>query len=315
MIPELSSIHFLVFHFLIPMKNLYIHVGPYKTGSTAIQKILYAQRKQLLCQGWLYPDTGLVTEKTRWGERHLFLFNKTTTDQIWSDLHAEIEASDVSNVILSSERVCSKMNMLNLRKDFLSSYKVCIVIFVRDEVELLRSWYLQIIKSRVLKKKQLLKGPKLKSFPAFFEATKNSFCYSHILSDWVAAYGADSVLYIPYLKEKVYDSRKELYQALNINLAPPSDDSEPRSNSSISPFCAFICLEAARRGYRGDEMSSLMNSVAQYEKKEPILGNWGISRFDEAEIRRYYDSSNQEFIAANPAFKKAYQLALQSTGP
>jgi len=312
------------------MKNLYIHIGPYKTGSTAIQKILYAQRKQLLSQGWLYPETGLITENTRWGERHLFLFHKNTTDQLWADLQAEIDASDAPNIILSSERVCGMMNHLLFRKDFLASFKPHIVVFVRDEVDLLRSWYLQIIKSRILKKKNLLKGPKLRSFPAFFRVTKDSFCYSAILRDWIDVYGAESVLLIPYLKDKGYDSRKELYQALNISWTPPVETAT-RSNSSITPFCAFICLEAAKRtrrwlsnrplGWTGlhthfaAEIASLMNSIAKYESKQPMLANWNISKFDEAEIRRYYDTNNQEFMSANQSFRDAYRLALQSRRP
>jgi len=293
------------------MKNLYIHIGPYKTGSTAIQKIIYAQRKQLLSQGWLYPETGLITENTRWGERHLFLFHKNTTDQLWADLQAEIDASDASNIILSSERVCSMMNYLLFRKDFLASFKPHIVVFVRDEVGLMRSWYLQIIKSRILKNKNSLKGPKLRSFLRFFWITKDSFCYSAILRDWIDVYGADSVLFIPYLKDKGYDSRKEFYKALNISWTPPVETAT-RSNSSITPFCAFVCLEAAKRGYRKAEIASLMNSITEYELKQPMLANWNISKSDEAEIRRYYDANNQEFMSANQSFRDAYRLALQS---
>jgi len=293
------------------VKNLHIHIGPYKTGSTAIQKLLYDQRKHLLSEGWLYPETGLITENTKWGERHLFLFHKTTTDQLWVDLQAEIEASSAPNIILSSERVCQSMNQLIFRKDFLSAFNPRIIVFVRDEVDLLRSWYLQIIKSRVLKKTKLLKDTKLRSFPEFFSIAKDSFCYSLILSDWIQAYGIDSVLFIPYLKEKGYDARKELYQALDISWTS-SEQSATRSNSSITPFSAFICLEAAKRGYGKAQIAAIMSSISKYKQGGPMLRSWNILKFDESEIRRYYESNNQEFISKYQSFRDAYRLALQS---
>ena len=39
------------------MKTLIVHIGPYKTGSTAIQKVLAASRRSLESAGILYPTS------------------------------------------------------------------------------------------------------------------------------------------------------------------------------------------------------------------------------------------------------------------
>ena len=38
--------------------NIYLHMGFYKTGTTAIQKFLSLNRDQLVKQGFLYPAIG-----------------------------------------------------------------------------------------------------------------------------------------------------------------------------------------------------------------------------------------------------------------
>jgi hypothetical protein len=37
------------------MSDIYVHVGPVKTGSTYLQDLLWANRHSLGCQGILYP--------------------------------------------------------------------------------------------------------------------------------------------------------------------------------------------------------------------------------------------------------------------
>ena len=42
------------------MKQLYIHIGTGKTGTSAIQEFLYNNRKELLSDGVRYVDAGIV---------------------------------------------------------------------------------------------------------------------------------------------------------------------------------------------------------------------------------------------------------------
>ena len=48
------------------MKSLIVHIGPYKTGSTAIQKVLAASRRSLESAAILYP----TSRKTKPLEAH-----------------------------------------------------------------------------------------------------------------------------------------------------------------------------------------------------------------------------------------------------
>lgn len=88
-------------------RTLWLHLGTFKAGSSRIQQEAWRQRDDLQRQGWIYPTTGLVTDEPDVGHRHAQLVYYRRYEDHWptllNDLVAEIDASDASNVLLSTE--------------------------------------------------------------------------------------------------------------------------------------------------------------------------------------------------------------------
>jgi mannosyltransferase OCH1-like enzyme len=77
--------------------QVFVHIGPYKTGSTSVQDFLATNEEALRKAGILYPRTG------RKGAAHNELFWKFGGGELFKELNAEIAASGLSQVIISSE--------------------------------------------------------------------------------------------------------------------------------------------------------------------------------------------------------------------
>lgn len=78
------------------MKKLYLHIGPHKTGSTYIQKILYENRHELKICGLYYPDNLIGPQ---WGHHKLVEAIKKRDDDTVSAFLKTLEQCS----IISSE--------------------------------------------------------------------------------------------------------------------------------------------------------------------------------------------------------------------
>ena len=90
------------------VKNIYIHIGPHKTGTTTVQKGLWINRERLKENDYLCPKSGQPypqsagTHNLAWqlGSNKKFSAESGT----WDDLVKEIgKSGQPDNVILSSE--------------------------------------------------------------------------------------------------------------------------------------------------------------------------------------------------------------------
>jgi len=90
-------------------KQLLIHGGMHKTGSTAIQEVMVANKDLLRSHGILYAQTG-----SRWdfgvGERHYHIkasmfkdLSGVRHELLWGRLYDEAEAAGCSTVVISHE--------------------------------------------------------------------------------------------------------------------------------------------------------------------------------------------------------------------
>ncbi|NYD43099.1 hypothetical protein [Nocardioides panaciterrulae] len=88
-------------------RTLWLHCGSFKAGSSRIQHEIWARRAELADRGWLYPETGLVTDEPDVGMRHShFVYQRYDPRQFRSlleGLAAEIAASGCDQVLMSSE--------------------------------------------------------------------------------------------------------------------------------------------------------------------------------------------------------------------
>lgn len=123
-----------------------LHIGTYKTGTTAIQKHLHGLRATLRASGVLYPDTGVPAESSLHGHHELAaVFWSLSPDAArveaqYGALRAEIASSGADTVLISSEQFCSVNDPRHLAAA-LGLRRIEIVISLRPQDELLNALY------------------------------------------------------------------------------------------------------------------------------------------------------------------------------
>lgn len=132
------------------MKVVYLHIGTHKTGTTAIQKTLYAARSELLKQGYFYP-----IRHFRWAAHHELAWSLGVDNSLrdlgldqaalWRDTLNGFDASGVSRMILSSEDFLflEQLEQLEQLRSHLRDYRVEVIVYLRRQDRALVSTYNQ----------------------------------------------------------------------------------------------------------------------------------------------------------------------------
>ncbi|UTW47833.1 hypothetical protein [Bacterioplanoides sp. SCSIO 12839] len=148
------------------MKKLIIHIGTEKTGSTTIQSFLNENRDLLLksCDAY-YPEFGnsvmghfqlvaALHPMCNEGRRAEFAQHlDLDPDDVWDRFCESINVGDFNTVIISSEHFSSRINSVGI--DFIKNklgekapdFKVEIVVYLRNQVDMFQSAYSTYIKT------------------------------------------------------------------------------------------------------------------------------------------------------------------------
>ena len=192
------------------MKTIYLHVGNFKTGTSAIQKYCSDNRKELLRLGYDYIDSARPRGNlTNHGKLPISLImqyernqprwydDKDSFQQVSKAVIEEIEKSRVNNIIISSEEFyripgCKAATIENavtdLRAMFLN-YDVKVIMYVRRPLDMLKSWYNQINKSNM----------PIRRFADFFYYMNNFLLLPQPnAAFWRNCFGADCLRLEPY---------------------------------------------------------------------------------------------------------------------
>ena len=139
------------------MRQIFIHIGPHKTGTTTIQNSLIINRDSLFRNGYLVPRAGSLMDQT--GHHNLaweLLGSRKFKRSFgtWKSLLREINKNDPQKIILSAEAFSRLENdgILRLRK-ILSDFKVFIVFYARRQDKKIQSHWSEGIKSPTTLKK------------------------------------------------------------------------------------------------------------------------------------------------------------------
>ncbi|WP_319825981.1 sulfotransferase family protein [Thalassovita sp.] len=145
-------------------KTLYLHIGHYKTGTTALQLFLQNSGRFLRKNGFNYPDVWMRNSKhsplvfsvlrAAGVEKQMYDFRDPTPPaQMWGDLFDTINKSTLPGTIISSEefmRIGQFPAAEAILKQVLDmrpmGLRVCAVAYLREPDAHLRSWYNQLVK-------------------------------------------------------------------------------------------------------------------------------------------------------------------------
>ena len=144
-------------------KKVFLHIGFFKTGTSAVQEFLYINRSFLKANNYYYPDLGCnhhnclpammafsagspVPPVSRMDEC------QKGAVEIWNEIISGFEVSSLDNLIISAEMFVDFSYkeqyhyLVDEVKKYLSGYQVTVVVYLREHISYIRSMYQQIIK-------------------------------------------------------------------------------------------------------------------------------------------------------------------------
>jgi len=226
----------------MPQKQLILHVGFHKSGTSALQESFNAQRAELAEAGVLYPSIGrkahhrlawALTQrpwgwKTRGGE--------TTPLRVWSNLARKIGRSRSQTILLSSEffSELTAEQIARLRSD-VKGREVKVLFTLRPLAKLLGSSYQQYLKYGTKVDYEswlhaiLDKPGESKTSPTFWKRHR----HGEVIGRWAEAFGASNITVLMVDESKpefLFDSVNE-YLGLGPNFLKPQTTGSNRSLS------------------------------------------------------------------------------------
>ncbi len=220
----------------------YIHVGPHKTGSSAIQWFLKEHRIELLKQGYFVPESGTVH-----GGHHPLvrtLCGEEVPDHQRSaaaQFARAVAETPCEAVVLSSEVLEALLKKRNNATAFFDRIRELnlepkLVLFPRNQSQLINSRYAQVVKG----------FRRSESFGAFVE--ESSRCPSLGYSLWIEladAFDAELVAR-PFTTENITRGVvPEFLRAIGVDPSQFSDTTV-RRNESAGPFTVSVARCVSR---------------------------------------------------------------------
>lgn len=180
------------------MKTLHLHIGNYKTGSTAIQHFLGSNREIFLKQGYYIPLTGFdgtAHHEWIWALRNDELARPK--EALYRDLKAEISSCGYDHILASSEVFFNGLSAIDLQETLGDDINIRVICFLRRQDLFLSAFYQQMIKHwryRLTKPaivEQLVKGPSVQ--------------YLESINRWEVVTGNENVTVLPYEKVQMQE--------------------------------------------------------------------------------------------------------------
>ena len=133
----------------IPEGGVLLHIGPYKTGTTAIQRSLHQHRADLAAHGVVYPGSSPRQRRASWAAVGRSPRGADAVGMAaWQRMLREVEGSPAERVVVSSEDFTSAPpEALQRIVDDLGAHRVHVLMVIRPLERLFPSSWQQRVKS------------------------------------------------------------------------------------------------------------------------------------------------------------------------
>jgi len=166
-------------------RDILIHIGTHKTGSTSLQQLLTRASDRLFEDGILYPEAGRPDEHWPPYGHHLLAWSIQQKRGLsaraeWNRVIDEAEKTPASLVLISSEEFesCTRVEIQKIRSFFPQS-TVRALVYLRDPVDYIISQYKQNIST----------SGETRSFRSFAEALIDRCDYNALVQRWEEGLG------------------------------------------------------------------------------------------------------------------------------
>ncbi len=287
-------------------RDLILHIGTSKTGSTSIQKVLARQRRALRAQGVFYP-------RSPGGERHELLAVAACTDPrrfkpanrpLWHGMDPQARLDrfaaefaeemaaipgDVHRIIISAEQfsmlLLDRQGVQNLH-DMLAPYadRFTVVAYLRRPDQHFASLFSEMIRWGDARRPDLL---------GMHVSRAHDYDYAALLDRWAAVFGAGQVR--PRLFErgagKRFDVVDDFASVCGVTLAPASGEDARSANPSIVFPAQMVLVELASLVNGGREtnvQSAQWRNITQAATTALPGSGWRPTRLEaQAFVARY----------------------------
>lgn len=290
------------------MKELVLHIGTHKTGSTSIQKSLHKNAKKLESQGVFYP-----TEKTVWGGHHQLPWalginhpNRDSNVTVDDCLDAWLKEG-FEKIIISSEDFdfLSRDMILELKKK-LRGIKVRVVVYLRDQVSYLISDYKQHVQMESVRF-----GGHLDDF-YFKYKFERRFNYHALLMPWVRVFGIASIDVRSFSKDSLIlgDVVNDFFRKEGLGELEVASD-----NISVSDLQAYACSLMNAKGITQKDQKKIITSDDWIEFEKSIKDYSLLTDIKKEYMEQLYEDSNQRILelfdlSPDEFFKKSRKIGL-----
>jgi ubiquinone/menaquinone biosynthesis C-methylase UbiE len=306
--------------------KILLHIGWHKTGSTAIQQFLHANRDAILKRtGILYPLSGIHTVahhlaawslheplNNPWAKEIGF---NGTPEEVFGAIFEEARQTRAKAIILSSEVFCSTSRYrISRLAGVLAGHEVRVVGYLRRQDEYVESAYKQAVKGHVRLAKKF-------SHFADMQLNRGRLDYEEHFLEWEREFPGVAVTVRPYDRER-FPERNIVLDFMNIAGIPAADDwahSGADINISLSAPSAKalawingnVPLSAAEHERVVEVLQTLEDPA---DRKDQAL----FSRAGRAALMRALEESNERLFRrycgeANP-FPPVEQPAVERPG-
>lgn len=190
-------------------QTIYLHIGHYKTGTTALQAAMTKNTKSLARQGVHY-----LSEIRRHNKHSSLAFsilqaagvtdlmhgyaNKQTPQDVWNQMFDEARQSSGKDIVASTEefmRIGAHPDAREILREIIApvraEFDFRIIVYLRAPLSHLQSWYNQLVKMNT--------GP----VPSFNAAVCDlmepvHYDYAQGLAPWIDIFGPDALIVRPY---------------------------------------------------------------------------------------------------------------------
>ena len=211
------------------MKKLYLHIGHYKTGTSAIQKYCSEHADVLAESGYFYPPTSRPrNNRTNHGDLSLTLAEKhgftpppwyqgegKNIEEVYRAFFKSAQGAEQDTILISSEeflQLALREDAENAIKELrarLNDFDVNVVFYIREPLSLLKSWY-----------NEVNKGVGTRNFIMFFMALNENFLGQLPAYDVFAkVFGPENVLIRTY-NDKGSKHIEEFFRGIGLDHTP-----------------------------------------------------------------------------------------------
>ncbi len=243
--------------------KIFLHIGNYKTGSTAIQSFLFQNRERLRELGYYVPETGRIGDAHHaWaGTFSGRPGSPADPDTLYGDIRAELAVCGCDKAIVSTETLFNGMLPKEVVRR-LPGHEIVVVAYLRRQDEFASAFYMQLVKH-----------------PNFMEANppdlsrflkkQGAIDYLRILRQWAEVVGQQATIVYPYEKSQLPNGL--MADFLNrIGIAPdafPAGTEAPSVNVTIETELIEYLRIANGLGPSQDEHARLLHALTEISRR------------------------------------------------